>query len=329
MVLQAQETAVLPELPGTQSAPSTPAVVTPGGTTRSLPNTRQAIPRLPRMTQEQMDKANKDKNWLTEGLKKKEMQAGALREEEARSQKSIIDEILERNQQQATGINPENTSKFDQKNESGKMRAALSTTAWEPLEPIQSSSYEAAMGNNTPHSNKIENYKKIDEKTGISNVFFNPVTGSFDSKPTDYGSNLANRPELQKPWIQQKKPIVENTEQRQVNDFEARMIQQARAQNKLPENYQNQTLSVNDARTDLLAINSPTGGLNTVNPNLSNRQFSANNATASNNNYAASAARLRMMEEERQRKLKKDKRPDPIDMHSSFKGKGIEINPRF
>jgi len=114
-----------------------------------------------------------------------------------------------------------------------------------------------------------------------------------------------------------------------VNDFEARMIQQARAQNKLPENYQNQTLSVNDARTDLLAINSPTGGLNTVNPNLSNRQFSANNATASNNNYAASAARLRMMEEERQRKLKKDKRPDPIDMHSSFKGKGIEINPRF
>lgn len=329
MTIQAQDAPDLPDLPEIEPTTEAPKTSAPMDT-RNLPETSPVQPRMPRITQEQMDRANKEKNWLTEGLKEKEMQAEALREAEAHTQKSIIDEILERNQQQVSGVNTPHTSPLSDSQPSGSMKAAISTTAWEPLEPMQGSSYDQAMGTDAVTSNSSKNYKKIDEKTGISNVFFNPVTGGFETQPVEFNSNNPmNRPELQKSWMQPANQMADAAERKQVEAFEARMLQQARAENRLPQNYSNPNLNLSDSSSPLLAGNTAPANPNTVNSNLAGDPFSAQTDAQSNNSYAASAAKLRMMEEERQRKLKQDTRPKTIDIHSPNQGRKFEINPRF
>ena len=249
----AQESPDLPDLPETQANPTLPEPIAPDTASTNLPDNPQTNSRIPRMTQEQMDQLQKEKNWLTEGLKEKEMQAQALRDEEARTQKSIIDEILERNQQQVSTLNAQESGQLNTPKQNGGMKAALSTTAWEPLEPMQSSSFNATTGK---ADNTTQDYQKRHEVTGISNVFFNPATGGFESQPVDMNANLAmNRPELEKPWLQQNNSQQEVYEKNQVEAFEAQMMQQARAENKLPENYSNPSMTLNDPSSPLLASN--------------------------------------------------------------------------
>ncbi|MEM6883808.1 MAG: hypothetical protein AAF571_02160 [Verrucomicrobiota bacterium] len=327
ITVQAQDAPDLPDLPQTQPAPEAPKALTPE-TNRILPETRPANTYMPRVTQEQKEKAQKEKNWLTEGLKQKELEAEALREKEALSQQSIIDQILERNQQQISNLN-EQSSELGNNQENRKMKAALSTTAWEPLEPIDSSNYNATTLEEGTTTNQTEEYQKFDQETGISNVFFNPTTGRFDSRPIQNNTFQPERPELQKPWIQQETTAVNTVEQKKVEAFEARMIEQARAQNKLPDNYQNTNLSLTNPQSPLVASNTNGSNPALLNPNLLSNQLSPDGPNQSTSSYAASAAKLRMMEEERQRKLEEQNRPSAIDIHSPFQGRGIEINPRF
>jgi len=332
-VVYAQDTPDLPDLPETQTTPSLPDIVVPESTLPSVtPDSPQINSRLPRKTQEQIDQANKKKNWLTEGLKEKEMQAEALREEEARTQKSIIDEILERNQQQVSARNLQQAGQLNNQNnpQANSMKAALSTTAWEPLQPIHQSSLDTATANVENFSKPSEDYKKFDEKTGIANVFFNPATGGFESQPVDLNSSRAMyRPEIEQPWMSQNNQQQDSIEKRQVESFEAQMIQQARDENKLPVDYSALSASPSDSPSSLLAANTTAPNPNATNSNLAATPFSPQGQNQSSNAYTASAAKLRMMEEERQRKLKNDSRPKPVDLHSPNLGRKFEINPRF
>ncbi len=321
--LHAEDAASLPALPDVQTQSTAPEMNLPEST-RSLPTTNTPTQRMRQVTQEQIDEANKDKNWLTEGLKEKELKAETLRQEEAKNQKTIIDEILERNQQQVSALNSNTSQNGQMADENGKMKAAISTSAWEPLPDMQSSQYAAAMGNTNSNKNETDGYQKFDEKTGIANVFFNPATGNFDSQPVDTNAKLTNRPQQIQPWQQQQQNSLADSEPeaKEVAAFEARLVEQARAQNRLPENYQNPSLRVEEDSPYLLANN---GNSSSFNFEFQNGQ----NPNATQSGYANSVAKMRMVEEERQRKLADEKRFKPINMHTPFQGKGIEINPRF
>lgn len=319
-----QENAELPELPSVNENPANPETVAPERTSRNLPAVNLPTHRMPKMSQQQMEKMQHDKNWLTEGLKAKELEAEALRKAESQKQKTVIDEILERNQQQMSSLSNTGSTQPHTQSNAGGMKAAITTTAWEPLPEMGTSPFVSSSQANSQLESNTESFKQFDEKTGVANVFYNPLTGTFDSRPVSPGNQVANQPEMVKPWMQQTE--IPTADEAEVTAFEARLVEQARLQNKLPANFENPNLGIDSGTSPLLA-NSSTNAAGAT-PNQINNPFlnpQQNNTTG----YAASAAKLRMMEKERQRQQKQNNRPDPIDIHSPFKGKGVDINPRF
>jgi len=320
LLIHAQDAPVSPDLPDLPDVQNTPTKET--SPLLNVPSTpaqsTSATPYNPRISREQIDKAQTDKNWLLEGLKEKELEADIAREEALSEKKSIIDEILQKNQSQIS-------KRSETVQDSRKLKAALSTSAWEPLPDITSSSYQETLDalNNTENPSQ-PSFKKVDEKTGISNVFFNPATGTFGHEPVNNTRNrFAQNPSSSPSLPSSGTLAIQNSyEEEKARALEAKLIEATEIKNN---SLNDSSLSTNENPLDLLASNTNTTSPSAINSNLQHNP----GLPTTQVNYSSSVARLKLLEDERQRKLKANSLPQALEIHGPFKAGKIEVNPRF
>lgn len=338
------DAAVLPDLPDVnRPSESTVPNLTPSPEMPATPDL-PATPRPNRPTQEQIEKAQKDKNWLLEGLRENEAKAEAAREESQATQNSIIDEILNKNRQQMGVQSSSETSPEESTQDSAKtFQPALQTSAFDPLPEIEGSDSltEAQNKIETTNQRQKQDWKAYDEKTGVPNVFFNTRTGTFESHPVEISKSNSMEVEWQRQQRLQKETTANQMDadiENKVLAFESQLIEQAKAQNKLPEGFSRtdsrQAMTYNPGKLDsntspyLFANNnnSPavTGADGPENP-LQNSQPSF---TAQQGNDVA-LAKLRMIEEERQKRFENEQKPTILEIHTPRPTRSLEINPRF
>lgn len=304
-----------------------------------LPKTQQRR----NITQEQLDQANKDKNWLLEGLKEQDAKAEAALEEKEKERSSIIDQVLNNNRQQM-GIDEPEQADPSATEEKNTFQPALSTSAFEPLPQIESgdSLAEAQEKVESSREQNKRTWKAVDEKTGVPNVFFNPRTGLFESQPVSY-SEERNGMEVEWQRQQRLQNQTDRTSQsgnveETVLAFESQLIEKAKAENKLPENFVPNTsredMTFNPSRLDsnnspyLFANQTkPSAGLSGNNDGLSFQREQPSFAARQGN--AAALAKLRMVEEERQKRFEDEQKPTILEIHTPRPTRSLEINPRF
>lgn len=321
----------LPEMPSVETkSPSQAESFLPSATESTLPSTKLPQQTVPKLTkEEQQEQLKKEKNWLLEGLKEKEAKAEAERLQNRNEKSSIIDDILERNSQQLSETQKtQELSTNRPEGEQQMFQPSITTSAWEPLPDPK---------NNSANSFSIKEPESTDpfsSSGAAGNVFYNPKTGSFESRPVDYSklkAVQANSDFQQWQERQQRNWSTAGTSvEQEVSNFEKNLVQQAKAEKKLPENY-----TINNS-SDAFQFN-PSLKNNSGSPYLFGKQnqnsrgttnFSQQQASFSSQQANQSAVtRLRMMEEQRLNDRRKIEQPKVADIHSGVKIP--DINPRF
>lgn len=329
----------LPELPSTSipTAPSPNFSPSVNQEPSNLPSSQPSTPRPAyQPNAEDLEKQRKDKNWLVEGMREREAEAKLRKEESANAQPSAIDQLLERNRKQLNATVPPTGDPRASRN---GFAPALNSSAWEPLpEPTTTSTISnkprTTDRGNSSDSNSRPTWKAYDEKTGVPNLFYNSRTGAFQSEPADAAPSIAI---AQAQWQKNQVGQIDNPYQsaiaeQQVMNFEARMVAEARMQNKIPESMNRPLVSDPNSSLSAPAVASPFAGNTAVNSNLqqpipgANSNFSAQPVQQAND---ASVARLRLIEEERQRQAELSQKPTILDITHPLNARGIDINPRF
>ncbi|MGF1679575.1 MAG: hypothetical protein ACFCUX_10335 [Candidatus Methylacidiphilales bacterium] len=313
----------LPDLPQVTTQPDfskSSAPLPSTSTTSPIQGNMNAQPQRANMTEEQLKQAQKDKNWLSEGLKDRN---AATEEELRRTQSetpSVIDQMLEKNRQLTVSDTNNNNPLEKQPQVNRGFQAAITTSAWEPLPEIQAVTTpggEIKSGQGSTANQPT--WKAYDEATGVANVFYNPSTGTFDSQPPS-AQNNTRAP--QPAWITASATTADPMA-RQALEREAQLLRQAGLNTAVP------SATYNPSIQPQFTAPQPGGPISTSSGPPANpfQQTQADLQQDTSNQMAV--AKLRMLEEERARQDKNQRRPKIADIHSPLRDNRIDLNPRF
>jgi len=287
-----------------------------------------------RLTPEQQEAINKEKNWLIEGMAEEEAKRKAALEENS-AVYSVIDDILNKNQDQMDQKKAE--SRSTEPSEGRTYAPALNTSAFEPLPEIGNETSTPADQFDSLNQPRKQDWQAYDPETGVANVFYNPRTGGFESRPPGYTGSvdadwMPTNPATD--TIEAPDVVPEKQIEAEVQNFEAQLLAEAKAQNKIPDSYGVAPPELQEpVNPNLIQENSSPYLMGTPNeggaPGATGTMPGATANLNSQQNNQAAVARLRMIEEERQRQEKMNTRPDPMDIHSGLPSNRLSLDQPF